>query len=107
MLAGLGHNALIRCYYKHEEVDAGRPRKHVFDKLFVARDIHDPYALAVWEHKRGKTQFYGNAPSYLLFQPVGVAAGQAMHQRGFPVVDMPRSAKDYMLQIQSIFIHSK
>ena len=49
--------------------------------------------LLIGDFAGGKTQLDRHPPLFFLFQPVGVAAGKALHQRGLSMVDVTGHAE--------------
>ena len=93
MLAGLGHDALVRGDDQHDEVHARRACHHVLDETLVAGHVHNAQALAAGQVHPREAQFDGDAPALLLAQAVAVDAGEGAHQGGLAVINMPGRAQ--------------
>ena len=73
-------------------VDAGGPGDHRLDEVLVAGHIDDA-DLEVGDDARGEAELDGHAAFLLLLEPVRVAAGEELDQRGLAVVDVPGRAE--------------
>ena len=80
-------------------VDAHGPGGHGVDEFFVAGHVNDAQHLPIGQRQVGVAQLDGDAALLLLFEPVGVGAGQRAHQGGFAVVDVPGGADDHGREI--------
>ncbi len=94
MLARLGHDTLIGGHDEHGKVDTADAGEHVLDEALVPRHVDDPDLLAVGETEPGKAEIERHLALFLFFQPVGIDAGERLHQRRFSVVYVARRADD-------------
>src|SRR5207244_762496 len=76
------------------DVDARRTCEHVADESLVSRDVHDAGLDLVIEGEWREAQIDGDASTLLLLPPVGVDAGEGLHERRLPVVDVTGGADD-------------
>src|SRR5438105_10240738 len=91
---GLRHDTFVgRDDEKHsvKTVDAGQ---HVANETGVAGHVHDSDQPAARQLEIREAEVDGHAPALLLFEAVGIDAGQRLDQRGLTVVDVPRGADD-------------
>ena len=93
MLAGLGHDALVRGNDQHDEVHARRAGHHVFDEALMAGHVHNAQALAAGQIHPGEAELDGDAPTLFLAQTVAVDAGEGAHQGGLAVINMSGRAQ--------------
>ncbi len=91
VLAGLGHHAVVGGHDEDAAVDAAGAGHHGLDEILVAGDIDDA-DFQVGDHARREAQFDGHAAFLLDLEPVRVAAGQELDERGLAVVDVTRGA---------------
>ena len=89
MLGGLWHDAFVGGNDEQRDVDAGRAREHVFDKAFVAGDVHHARLDVARERQGRKAKIDRDAAAFFLFPAVGVDPGERLYERGLPVVDVP------------------
>src|SRR5712664_782050 len=94
VLLGLGHDAFVGGDDEQRDIDAGRAGEHVLDEPFMAGDVHDTRLDAARQWEGRKTEIDRDAAPLLFFPAVGVHAGERLHQRGLPVVDVA-SGTDY------------
>ena len=92
VFAGLRHDAVVGGHDEDDAVHAAGAGDHRFDEVFMARHIDDA-DLGVADFAGGEAEFDRHPPLFLLLEPIGFAAGEAFHQRGFSVIDMPGGAK--------------
>jgi len=88
MLPRLRHDAIISGNQKDYPINAGGAGHHRFDEMLVAGDI-DNADFQIAERAWGKAQLDTHAPLFFFLEPVGLAAGQTLDQRGLAVIDMP------------------
>lgn len=69
------------------------------DEFFVAGHVNDAQHLPIGQRQVGVAQLDGDAALLLLFEAVGVGAGQRAHQGGFAVVDVLGGADDHGREI--------
>jgi hypothetical protein len=93
VLVRLRPRALRGVDHEQKEIDAGRPGDHRADEALVAGDVDHRYGAAARELEWRVPQVDRDAALALLRQPVGVLAGQCLHERRLAVVDMARSAE--------------
>jgi hypothetical protein len=74
MLPRLGHDRLVRSDYEEDKIDAAHSCQHVFDKLFVPRNI-DKSDLDIAKIEMCKSQVDGDAAELFLLQAVGIHSG--------------------------------
>ncbi len=96
MLAGLGHDAVVGRHDEECPVHAGGARHHGAHQPLVARHVDEAerrpvraVAVAVSEARSER-----DAARLLLGQPVGVDAGQRLHEGSLAVVDMTGGGDD-------------
>ena len=92
VLAGLRHDAVVGGHDQDHAVDAAGPGHHGLDEVLVARHVDDAHLHAA-RSCRGKAQVDGHAALFLFLEPVGLAAGERLHQRRLAVVDVPGRAE--------------
>ena len=95
VLQRLRHDAIVRCDDQQGVVDADGPCGHGVDEFLVAGHVDDAQHLPIGQRQVGVAQLDADAALLLLFEPVGVGAGQRAHQGGFAVVDVPGGADDH------------
>jgi hypothetical protein len=91
----LRHPSFVGGDYEHANRYASRSRQHVLDETFVSGHIDDPDFPARRQGQPSKAEIDREAPSFLLLESVGVDAGEGLHQRGLPMIDVP-GGPDYM-----------
>ena len=101
MLDGLGHKAFVGGHHQHGQVDAAGAGQHILDKLLMTGHIHDTGLGTVRKIQMGKAQLDGDAPLFLLLEPVGVDAGERLDQQGLAVIHMTGGADDHMFHLPS------
>jgi hypothetical protein len=94
VLPGLGHHPLVGGDDQQNEVDPRRAGEHVLDQPLVPRDVDDAHTPPAGEIQVGKAEVDRHAPSFLLFEPVGVDAGEGFDERAFPVIDVAGGSDD-------------
>jgi hypothetical protein len=95
VLLGLRHDPVVGGDHQQHQVDAVGPRQHVADEAFVAGHVdHARLAFAGIEVR--EPQVDRDAALALLLEPVGVGAGERLHQRRLAVVDVSGRAEDEM-----------
>ena len=99
VLAGLGHDALVRRDDEHHEVDAARARRHRADEPLVAGDVHDARHGAVGQRQVREAELDRDPAPLLLAEPVGVDPGERADERGLAVIDVPGGADDDALHV--------
>ena len=99
VLQRLWHHAIVGRHDQQGVVDAHGPGGHGVDEFFVAGHVDDAQHLPIGQWQVGVAQLDGDAALLLLFEPVGVGAGQRAHQGGFAVVDVPGGADDHGREI--------
>ena len=104
MLAGLGHHAVVGGHDEDDGVHAAGPGDHGLDEVLVAGHVDDA-DLRVGDLAGGEAEFDRHAPLFLLLEPVGFAAGQALDQRGLAVVDMAGRAEGDVDLFQNRLLH--
>ena len=95
MLARLRHGTFVRGNHKERDVDAGGTSEHRPDKGLVPWDIHDAECANTVELEGRKAQFDRDAATLLLWQAVGVDAGEGAHERCLAVIDVPRGSENH------------
>ncbi len=93
VLAGLGHDPVVGGHHQQEEVDAGGAGHHGLDEALVPGDVDHAEVAAAGKGQLGEAQLDADAALLLLFEPVGVAAGEGLDQGGLAVVDVPGGAE--------------
>ena len=70
----------------------------------MAGDVNESQANLVaigrWQLEVGKSNVNRDAAALLLFETIGVDAGESLNQRGLAVVDMSGGADDYRLHLR-------
>jgi len=94
MLACLGHHAVVGRHHEKHDVDAGGAGHHLPHEPLVPRHVHHAHRAAARQCKLRETELDGDAAPLLLAQPVGIGAGERVHQRRLTMVDMPGSAEN-------------
>ena len=74
------------------KVDAAAAGQHIFDEFLMAGHVYDAGLGTVVPVQMGKTQLNGDAPLFLLLEPVGINARQGLDQKGFTVVHVTGGA---------------
>ena len=95
MLDGLRHHAVVGRDDQQNEINARRPGQHVAHEFLMPRHIDEPEDRAIVGRQVGEAEIDGNAARLLLFQPVGIDAGERMDQRSLAVVDVARRSNDH------------
>ena len=93
VLARLGHDPVVGRHHQQKEVDAGGAGHHGLDETLVTGHVHDAQPAAAGEGQLGEAQLDADAPLLLLLEPVGVAAGEGLDERGLAVVDVSGGAQ--------------
>src|SRR5213594_204016 len=88
MLACLRHHGLLRGDDEHHHVDAAHAGEHVLDEFFVSGNIDEADRCRGVEGEMGETDVDRDAALLFLLQAIGVDAGERLHQRCFPVINM-------------------
>jgi len=60
----------------------------------MARNIHNADMPSSGQIQKRETQFYGNAPKLLLFEPVSIDPGQGFDERGLAMINMSCCSQD-------------
>src|SRR5262245_44976895 len=94
VLAGLRLDRLVGRDHEQHDVDTTDAGQHVLDEALVARDVHEADAQRGGELQMGEPEIDGDTAALLLFEAVGVDAGEGFDQRRFAVVDMAGGAYD-------------
>jgi hypothetical protein len=92
---GLRHDAVVGRDDEQGIVDAAHAGEHVAYEALVARHVDEAYGRAAGQRQISEAEVDRNAARFLLRQPVGVHAGQRLHQRGLAVVDVPGGRDDH------------
>ncbi len=95
MLARLRHHPLVRRDDEQDDVDPRRSGHHRPDEPLVSRHINDAGERSRREGEAGEPEFDRDPPLLLLFQTVGIGAGQRAHEGTLPVVDVPGRPEDH------------
>ena len=93
VLAGLGHDPVVGGHHQQEQVDAGGAGHHGLDEALVTGDVDHAQMPAAGQRQLGEAQLDADAALLLLFEPVGVAAGEGLDQGGLAVVDVSGGAE--------------
>src|SRR5438477_2593577 len=99
VLAGLGHDTLVRGDDQHHRIDPVRAGQHVANEARVARNVHDADLASARQAHVGEAEVDRHPAPLLLGEPVRVDAGQRGDERRFAVVDVPRGAKDHLITL--------
>ena len=92
MLRRLWHRALVGCDAEDGHVDTSRRRHHGAEEALVAGHVDHARHADAGQFQVGISGFESDAAPLLLGQPVGVDAGERLHQRGLAVVDVAGGA---------------
>ena len=84
--------SFVSCDDEQVDIDGSNSGQHVFDEPFVAGNVDDAYFPSGWQPQPGESQVNGEAPFFLLFEPVGIDAGKGSHQGALAVVNVPGRA---------------
>ena len=95
MLARLRHHAVVRCHHQQGEIDSRGTGEHGVDEALVAGHVDEAQHAAVIQRLVGVAELDRNAARFLLLEPIGIDAGECMHQRGLAVVDVSGGADDH------------
>ena len=95
MLPRLRHHAVVRGHDQQGKVDPGRAGKHGVDETLMTGYVDETQHPAAGQGLVGVTQFDGNSAQLLGGEPVGVDAGERMHQRRLAVIDVPGRTDDH------------
>ena len=94
VFAGLRHDTVIERHHQQRRIDSGGAGQHGVYETLVARHIDE----AERPSRRvgiGEAEIDRDAATLFLREPIGVDAGERLHQRGLAVVDMTRGADDH------------
>jgi hypothetical protein len=94
VLSGLGHDPFVGGNDQDDQIDPPHASQHRFDEPFVAGNIHNPEDDVIPKPQGGKAELDGNSSLLLLLEPVGVDAGEGLHQGGLAVIDVARGPDD-------------
>ncbi|CCY83420.1 putative uncharacterized protein [Clostridium sp. CAG:149] len=97
MLHRLGHDPFIQGDYEKHQINAADSRKHVFDKLLMARNVDNSDVDTVRIQKVCKAQLNGDSSLLLLLQPVCVNSAESLDQTGFAVIHMSCGSNNHIL----------
>ena len=95
MLARLWHDARVRRDDEQREVDAGRACDHRANECLVSGHVDDTELPDAVEVQRCEAEIDGDAATLLLWQPIGVHAGERAHECGLAMVDVSCGAEDH------------
>jgi len=95
MLVRLGHYAVISRDDEQQEVDAGSAGQHRVDEFLMAGHVDEADDRAVCLGPISEAERDRDAARLLLFQTVGIDAGQPPDQRGLAMVDMAGGSDDH------------
>src|SRR4030042_2762620 len=101
MLAALGHNTFISSNNEEDEVYPACTSKHIPDKPFMPRDIHNSNRKAVRIIEVCKTKVNRDTSLFLLFKPVRVYSCQGFDKCTLAVIYMACSSKYYVMHNRS------
>src|SRR5512147_1534024 len=100
MLFTLRHPAVICSDDKECQIDGANSSDHVAHEIFMARDINDAClnSVAVWRGciQCSETKIDGDLSLFLLWQTIGIGAGQRCNQRAFAMINVARCGDDKM-----------
>ena len=101
MLLSLRHPAIVRRHHQHRAVHRADAGHHVFDKIFMARHIHNANTVSRLTIRRTQTkmrkaQFNGDSAFFFLRQAVRITATQGADQRALAVVNVAGGCQDVM-----------
>src|SRR5690606_4864593 len=95
VLDGLRHDAVVGGDYEQGEVDAAYAGQHVAHESLMAGNVDEADQTRPRHVDVGETEVDRDAAAFLFRQPIGVDAGQRLHQQGFAVVDMACGSDDH------------
>jgi hypothetical protein len=95
VLAGLGHDALVRGDDEDGQVDPAGAGGHRLHEALVARDVDHSGHRSVRQGEVGEPELERDAPPLLLRKAVGVDPGERLDQRRLAVVDVAGGADDH------------
>ena len=95
MFARLRHRPVVGGDHQQDEVDAGHAGEHVVDQFFVPRHVDEAEHRAIGKGGVGVAEVEGDAAGLFLGQPIGIHAGERLHQRGLAVVDVACGADQH------------
>ena len=82
---------------EEHQVDAADAGQHVLDEALVAGHVDEAEAEAGRELQVREAEIDGDAAALLLFEAVGVDAGEGFDERGLAVIDVAGGADDDVL----------
>src|SRR5439155_15137798 len=94
VLPGLRHHPFVCGDDQQHEVDAGGAGQHVLNQALVAGDIDDPGPPAAGKVEVRKAEVDRHSPALFFLEPVGIDAGESLHQCALAVVDVACGADD-------------
>src|SRR5208283_5389957 len=98
VFAGLRLDGFVSRNHEQHQIDAADSRQHVAHEAFVAGNVHETHAdglsRGAGEIEVGETDVDGDAAPFLLFQAIGIDAGQSAHQCALAMVNVARGAND-------------
>ena len=94
MLARLRHHAFVGGDDEQRRVDAAHARQHVLDEVDVAGHVHDADRFAARQREPRKAEIDRHLALAFFFEPIGMSAGEGLHQRRFAVIDVAGGADD-------------
>ena len=98
MFAGLRLDRFVGSNHQQHQINPADPSQHVAHKAFVPRHIDEPqpqsFAIGHGQVQIGKADVDRDAATLFFLKPVGIDAGQRLHQRGLAVIDVACGAYD-------------
>ncbi len=86
MLLRLGHPTFVGRHDEQRTTHPADAREHVADEALVPGNVHEPDLDARRQHRPPVAEVDGQPTPLLLCEPVGITAGERLHERGLPVV---------------------
>ena len=94
MFVGLRHRTLIGCHHEEHGVDAVNSGQHVLEESLVPGHVDDAQVASAGQVHVSKAEIDGHPSALLLFQAVGVDAGQGLDQARLAMIDVAGGADD-------------
>ena len=94
MLAGLRHDGFVGRNDQHHHVDAAHAGKHVLDESLVTGHVDEADGRLSIEREIGESDIDRDAALLLFLEPVGINAGERLHERGLAVIDVSCGSYD-------------
>ena len=90
VLARLRHHSFIRGDHQQDDIDTRSTREHVFNEPLMTGNIDQADLDTRRKRQPGEPEVDCHAAPFLFQKSVWIDPGQALHQRGFAMIDMAR-----------------